>query len=111
MQRKLVLKIVDTRGEKVLTEPWKYLLIESFLQRAGRRYKEKFIHVLNAKSKDGRKIIVKWMALGVKKLHHFVRADLLKKITEFTNSILPQYNSADLFVSTTIDKLAADLKK
>jgi len=110
-QRKLIIKIIDTRGEKAVTEPWRYYLIESFLQRSGRRYKEKFIHVLKTKSKDGRKIIVKWMALGVKKLHHPVRADLLKKITEFTNAVFPQYNFAELFIPGTIDKLASDVKK
>ena len=111
MQRKLILKIVDTRGEKAITEPWRYYLIESFLQRSGRRYKEKFILVLKTKSKDGRNIIIKWMALSIKKLHHPVRADLLRKITEFTNNTLPQYNFAELFIPGIIDKLASDVKK
>lgn len=110
-QRKLILKITDTRGEKAITEPWRYYLIESFIQRSGRRYKEKFINVLKVKSKDGRNITVKWMALGVKKLHHPVRADLLNKISEFTNTAFPQYNFAELFVPSNIDKLASDIKK
>ena len=111
MQRKLILKIIDTRGEKALTEPWRYSLIESFLQRSGRRYKEKFISVLEAKTKDNRNVIVKWLALGEEKLHHPVRADLLKKISEFTNKVFPQYNFADLFVPTNIDKIAIEAKK
>lgn len=110
-QRKLVLKITDTRGDKAITEPWRYYLIESFIQRSGRRYKEKFIHVLKVKSKDGRNLIVKWMALGIKKLHHPVRADLLEKIAEFTNKTFSQYNFADVFILSNIDKLAMDVKK
>jgi len=111
MQRKLILKIIETRGEKALTEPWRYALIESFIQRSGRRYKEKFISVLKTKSKDGRNIIVKWMALGVKKLHHPVRADLLSKLADYTGKVFPQYNFADLFVPTNVDKIAAEAKK
>lgn len=111
MQRKLILKIIDTKGEKAVTEPWKYALIESFLQRSGRRYKEKFISVLKTRSKDGRNLIVKWLALGVKKLHHPVRADLLVKIAAATNEIFPQYNFADIFVPTALDKIATDVRK
>lgn len=111
MQRKLVLKITDTRGEKVLTEPWKYYLIESFIQRSGRRYKEKFVSVLNVKTKDDRKVTVKWMALGTKKLYHSARAELLRKIAELTAKILPQYTSAELFTPVNLDKISMEIKK
>lgn len=110
-QRKIILKILDTRGEKVLTEPWKYSLIESFIQRSGKRYKEKFISVLRVSSKDNRMVEVKWLCMGVKKLHHPVRAQLLRKIDELTKKVFSQYSFADIFVPANLDKIGADVKK
>jgi len=110
-QRKLVFKITGTQGEKATTEPWRYLLIDSFIQRATRKYKERFIHVQTADTKDGRKVTVKWLALGIKKLHHPVRAQLLHILDAQAKDKISKIPFGELFVPANVDKLTMEIKK
>ena len=109
--RKITFKIIDTRGEKALTEPWKSFLLESFIQRASRRFKERIVSVLKLKSKDGKPVKFKLLTLILNRLPRAIRTDLAKKIEEFMTDKISKINSADLFLSTTIDKLSSELKK
>jgi len=110
-QKKVIFKIIDTRGEKAITIPWRFYLIESFLQRSSRRFKEKFIYVTDVKTKDGKTATIKMMAMAVRKLHQPVRASLLKKLAQQISEKVPELTSDELFTPANIDKLASDLRK
>ena len=110
-QRKLIFRITGTQGEKAVTEPWRYLLVDSFIQRSARRYKERFVHVIRVPTKDGKTIELKWLAFGVKKLHHPVRAELLNKLTAQTKDKVEKIPVGELFIPATLDKLSTDIKK
>src|SRR3989344_2655780 len=57
--KKLILKITSTQGDRALTEPWHFYLMESFIGRTGRRFKEKFHYVVKTDSKDHKKWVIK----------------------------------------------------
>jgi len=108
--KKIILKVVGTKGEKAITEPKQYYLVESFVQRTGRRFKEKLYDVLTLRSKDGKNIKIKLFLLATKLLHHSVRADVLvltrKKAGEF---VLP-LDAFEMFLPENIDALASGLQ-
>ncbi len=110
-QRKLIFRVTGTQGEKAITEPWRYALVDSFIQRSSRRYKERFVHVLNVQTKDNKTVIIKWVAMGVKKLHHPVRAELMVKLTAQTKDKIGKIPCGELFTPLALDKLSADIKK
>ena len=110
-QRKLIFRITGTQGEKAVTAPWRYMFVDSFIQRSSRRYKERFVHVLRMPTKDGKTVEIKWVAFSVKKLHHPVRADLMDKLTAQTKDKIGKISVDELFTPMALDKLSMDVKK
>jgi len=109
--KKVVFKIKDTQGEKALTEPWKLLLQEGFIQRASRRFKERILTILKIKAKDGKTVKLKLVTLVVSKLPRAVKTDLAKKIEASTREKVSKLPSSDLFAPMALDKLSMELKK
>lgn len=109
--KKLYLKITDTRGEKALTEPWKLILQEGYIQRASRRFKERIVSVLKLKSKDGKLVKFKLLTLIVKRLPRTLRTKISKQIEQMMTDKIAKFQSSDLFVPMSLDKLAAELKR
>jgi len=109
--KKLLLKIKDTRGEKALTEPWKILLQESYIQKASRRFKERILSINKVKSKDGKNIKLKLLILILNRLPRAIRTDLAKKTEQFIQDKISKINAFDLFEPSALDKLSSELKK
>ncbi|MEK6807748.1 MAG: hypothetical protein AABX75_01835, partial [Nanoarchaeota archaeon] len=110
-QKKLTLKITDTKGEKAITEPWKFYFVESFIQRAGRRYKEKLYIVPTVSSKDSKKLKIKLFIMATNKLHHSVRADLIVALEKKLREFVSELNAFEMFLPENIDKLSDELRE
>ncbi len=109
--KKLILRITDTRGEKAITEPWRFYIVESFMQRSARKYKERLYFVPTLQSKDKKNVKIKLFVLAVNKLHHSVRADTITALTKKLTEFVADSNAYDLFISETIDKLGDVLRE
>ena len=109
--KKLTLKIVSTQGEKAITEPWKFYFVESFMQRSGRRFKEKLYIVPTVTSKDQKKLKIKLFILATNKLHHSVRADMIVALEKKLREFVLELNAFDMFMPENIDKLSDALKE
>ncbi len=111
MNRKYKLKLLEAVGDKITTKILAYYLAESFVQRTARRYKERFIYVLKAQTKDNLTVKVKLFFLDLKKLHHSERGALIAKTRELMAIEIKAFDAAALFDPNIIEKLASDLKK
>jgi len=109
--RKYLLKIVEAKGEKVGTAPSEYYMTESFMQRSARKYKDRFIYVMRAKTKDDKQVCIKWFFFNTKKLHRSVRGEMLRQTKTFTESAIKEYDSVKVFDPSVLDKMSMDLKK
>ncbi len=110
-QKKLILKIIGTKGEKAITEPWRYLLVESFIQRTARRYKTRVTLVYSIKTADDKTARIKLFVLIVKDIHQRVRASMIKKIEELIREKVSKTKAHELFMPATIDKISNEIKK
>ncbi len=108
--KKLILKITDTRGEKAITVPWRYYLVDSFVQRLGRKYNERVYEVVKEKSKDGKMAGIKIFIMATKDLRHSVRANLLKTARGWLAKEIADRNAYDLFIADEIEKLSDGLR-
>ena len=108
--KKLILKIVDTKGEKAVTVPWKFFVVESFIQRLARKYGERVYQGTTFKSKDGRPVKVKFFILATKKLNHSTRGDLLRAAHKTITTFIADVNAYDMFLPENSEKLADVLR-
>jgi small subunit ribosomal protein S3Ae len=109
--KKLILKIVDTKGEKAITVPWKFYIAESFVQRTARRYKERLYETIELQSKDNKKVGIKFFILAVKRLHHSVRADILRLTEKMLAEAIASSGAFELFTSESTEKLTNEITK
>ena len=107
----MVLKIIDTKGEKALTKPWKYMIQEGFIHRASRRFKERIISVNKIKTKDNKTVKIKLLIMVIKSLPRALKAELMKKIEQSAKEKISKTESSKLFTPSILDKLAIELKK
>jgi len=108
--RKCILKITEVKGEKAITSPWKYYLQESYIQRASRRFRERFICVKDLTTKDGKKVHTKVYFLIAKRIPRSLRAKILKRAESWLVEKFAKINSKELFVPKNLDKLSEELK-
>ena len=86
-------------------------MVDGYIQRSARKYKERFIRVLTVKTKDGKSAIIKYSVTAEKKLHQKVRAHILKDLEAKTIARIGEINAFDLFNPGTLDKMATEIKK
>jgi len=109
--KKYQLKITEMKGEKAVTVPVYYAITDSHIQRTARRYKERFIDVLTLVTKDNQKVLIKMQFFHTKRLHHSVRASLLKESGQMIKDMFKEIETAKLFDPLTVDKIGNDLRK
>ncbi|MBI2041130.1 MAG: hypothetical protein HYT16_03425 [DPANN group archaeon] len=109
--KKIILKLIETQGDRALTEPWRFYLQDSFVGRTGRRYKEKFHYVARSVSKDKKNVIVKIYVMTSKKLHQSARADIIRIIDSKTKAFLTNVDAFDFFRQDVMENLAGELRK
>jgi small subunit ribosomal protein S3Ae len=111
MSRKYKLRLTEAVGDKINTKALAYYLAESYVQRTARRYKERFIYVIKAPTKDNVTVKIKLFFLDLKKLHHSERGALIAKTKELMAIEVKALDAAALFDPNIIEKLANDLRK
>ena len=109
--KKYLLKIVEMKGDKAVTLPAKYYISEGFVQRSARKYKDRFIDVLTVKTKDDKQVVLKLFFFNVKRLHHSVRGEILRKTKIFVDAAVSEVDSVKIFDPAVMDKITFDLKK
>ncbi len=109
--KKIILKIIDTQGEKVITEPWRFYIMDAVIGRTGRRFKEKFHYVVKANSKDNKSIVAKFYVMTSKKLHQSARADIIKIIESKAKALLTETDAFDFFKQDIAEGLTSDMRK
>jgi len=107
--RKLVLQISELVGDKVKTTVKRTFILDNYIQRTSRKYKEKFIIVPTLPSKDG-SIKMKVLVMAVKKLHQKVRATILHNMTASLTDKVAKTTIADLFLPSTLERISGELK-
>lgn len=111
-QKRLVIKISDIKGEKAITEVHKYFLLESYIQRSFRRYKERLLSVLKIKTKDNRLVKIKLVDLIPKRLQRRVRSTLINSLEKSAVEKLSVLDCDGIFKQLSQHSaLAIDLKK
>ncbi|MEM2874171.1 MAG: hypothetical protein QW063_01870 [Candidatus Nanoarchaeia archaeon] len=111
INRKYLLRITEIKGDKVATIPAKYYVTESYIQRSARKYKDRFIYVLNATTKDEKQVRIKLNFFNAKKLHHSVRGEVLRRSKAFIETAIKELDSVKVFEPATVDKISTDLRK
>ncbi len=109
--KKVILKINDIKGDTAYTSPTKFFYLDSFIQRATKRYKEKFISVIKKPSKDKKNIKIKTSVLIRNHVTQKVRAAILKKIEDLLTEKIKKIDSENLFIPEFADKTAFEIKK
>ena len=111
LNKKYKLKLVQAVGDKIQAKAVAYYLADSFVQRTARRYKERFLYVVKATTKDNTNVTLKLFFLNLKKLHHSERGALIAKTKEFVVNEVKNLEAEKLFDPNTMEKLANDLRK
>ncbi|HKZ49467.1 MAG TPA: hypothetical protein VJ110_00485 [Candidatus Nanoarchaeia archaeon] len=111
MNKKYILQVIELKGDKGVTLPKGFYITESFIQRSARKYKEKFVYVPTLEAKDKKKVKLKLYFFNTKKLHHSVRAALLRISEEQTKNFVADTDSVKMFDPLTVEKFTADLRK
>lgn len=107
--RKIVLQINELIGDKVKATVKRTFLLDTYLQRTSRKYKEKFIIVPTLPSQDGT-VKMKVLVMAVKKLHQKVRATLIHNITASLTDKIAKTKTDELFLPSTLERISGELK-
>lgn len=109
--KKLVFEIVDTRGDQAITEPKKYYLLDSYVQRASRRYKGRYEPVFYVSTKDEHKLKVKAHILLNKRVPVSLRSKLINTAKESLAKKFAKQPLSLVFDSTFLYKIGDETKK
>jgi small subunit ribosomal protein S3Ae len=111
VSKKYQLQVTEAVGEKLRTEPKSFYLVDSFIQRTVKKFKERFIYVIKCTTKDNKTVKIKLLFLNVKKMHHSERGAVLSKTKDFLQKEVKNIEASKLFDPNVMDKLTGDLKK
>jgi ribosomal protein S3AE len=109
-EKKIVVKVNETKGETAMTEVKKYYLLNSFIQRISRRFKSRFEPVFYVNSKDGKKIKFKLSILLQNKVPVSLRSGIIKEIVDQFSAKVSKKTSDQIFEIGSVDKICNELR-
>jgi small subunit ribosomal protein S3Ae len=109
--KKIVCKIIKVQGDTAHTEADKFFLLDSYVSRSSKRYKDSILVVKEFKTKDGKKVKVKSIAFLKNKVQRKVKTNLLRLIEQTLEAQISKKNSQEIFASQFISTIFFSAKK
>lgn len=108
--KKFIVAVSEIKGDKAYTIPKRIVYSDSYVQKIGKKYRERSLIVDTVNTKNN-KAILKMFVLAVPKLTKSLRTEIQKVIKASWTEKLKKVDSAQLFDPVFFETLLKDLKK